>query len=312
MNLSFRQEFGKGSTGFGGFSPYVEGLPIEKYKELSPNLRIEYRNPRYLRCTDKGNDLEKIVEISEAWVKSIQKGVATGTFQYPSICPVVVGDYKGEDNIILDGNSRSAAAQLHTEIMPVIVVKTPEELAAVQKLTKTKNFYWIHGNERGFNDLMQEALDAQEKADSTPESFLEDVFERIDFSEATPRGTGLYFNTEIFGDSSLKYCVGRAAFKDKLGEPRTFNTYVLTPELHEQYFSEGENPILSLREQIEKHKLRERFSRIIDSSALDRDRKEKLIEEAIQFMSCGATDYEACMKRLQHSLEELNKTLKKE
>ena len=304
----FQEQMQREPTRFaGGGSPYVAGLQLEEYKKLSPALISDFANPQNVTHTDIGDDLEKIVGLSEEWTKAIQKAVDTGKFEYPLICPPVIGDgiyriyFEDGDEFndylegeILDGNNRVGAAALHTEKMPAFFISEGCDLEAIAKLAETEHFYWPH-MERESNELVK--LNALAKNASNHVSnyenirfndFAFDVLQNTSIGEKdelSNHSYGFYFNHDIFSDSSLKYCIGKVAFQDQLGEPTTQNAFVMP-----QYLKDKENiPRSNLQEEIQNHNLRERLKEIISSSGIrDRNIKE-LIDGTIDFLYCGAT-----------------------
>ncbi len=323
-----------GITGFGGYSPRVKGLPIEEYQKIVPGLKVDYRNPDDLRFTDKGNNLRKVMELSEEWVTAIHKRVETGTFDYPAICPVVIADvddnfagqYISLNNVVLDGNSRVAAASLHTSRMPVILIETPEDLANVRKLHKTKKFFWYHGGsggKKGFRELMASAQEAEESVNLSGQNFLDDLVRRKYDLWEMREGTGLYFNPNIFGDSSLLYCIGRVTFQEQLGEARsTLNKYVLEAAEEKDWEYEGytEDEVVEQRAanrrnlpvEINRYGLRDRISQLIRNSALTGVNYAALTEGVIDFLTCGVTDSEGSHRRLDDAVNALVKICRNE
>lgn len=332
QSLGHRLELRFGTTNFGGCSPLIEGLPMEEYQKLVPGIKVGHYNPDNLRCTDRGNDLRKIMNLSEEWVKAIHKGVDTGNFEYPLICPAVVANVSGTfgkeyislDNVILDGNSRVAAASLHTSKMPVIVIEEPEDLANVRKLDKTGKFFWYHGwrgGKRYFSQFMNAAYEAENKAQRRGDEFLNEVVEKNNNYWEMKEGTGFYFNPNIFGDLSLKYCIGKAAFQEQLGEPTTRNRYVLEAENESDWWDAEEYTVeeltekragnrRSLQEEIHQHGLKERIAQLVKNSGLKDINSEIIVDGTINFLTCYVTDPESSKKKAEAAIKELVKDLK--
>lgn len=124
----------------GGYSPFVECYPIEKYREIAP-VKIGLVGTSELTYTDFPGNYDLVDRLGELWQESILNALTKRTWELPLVSPPVIND----NSYILDGNHRSASASLHSLKMNAILVENQEDLDNLHKLVDAGVLFWPHG-----------------------------------------------------------------------------------------------------------------------------------------------------------------------
>lgn len=125
----------------GGYSPFVEGCPIEKYRQIAP-VKIGLVDTSEINYTDFPGNYRLVDEISRLWQQSISKALTKTSWELPLVSPPVIN----YDGYILDGNHRSASASLHSPKMNAILIENQADLDNLHKLVEAGVLFWPHGN----------------------------------------------------------------------------------------------------------------------------------------------------------------------
>lgn len=125
-------------------SRFIEGLPLERYKEICPRLKIEIINPQELGYTDTPYFHDTIEELQRIWTETIIQNLYQEEPTLPLIPPIVIS----KDNDIIDGNHRAAAAGMHSDKIPAIIISTERDVSSIQRLVRANVLYWPHENKK--------------------------------------------------------------------------------------------------------------------------------------------------------------------
>ncbi|PIN88157.1 hypothetical protein COV12_00020 [Candidatus Woesearchaeota archaeon CG10_big_fil_rev_8_21_14_0_10_32_24] len=201
--------------GRGGYSPLIHGLPLDKYREIAP-VEIEHVDTWRLRFTDRPGSFLTFYDVARKWEDSFVKSAYTKSYELPLVCPIVVDDA----GYIYDGNHRAAAARIHVNKVPAIVVKDEKDLKGIEKLVEAGVFFWPHGfdylTEPGEFDSIDYTLDLEE---------LKNISFVPCFDEQA-----VYYSSEPFSQRALEYCVGRIIHGKQIGEDRSsLNDHFVLP-----------------------------------------------------------------------------------
>ena len=125
----------------GGYSPFVEGHPIEKYRQIAP-VKIGLVDTSEINYTDFPGNYRLVDELSRLWQQSISKALTKTSWELPLVSPPVIN----YDGYLLDGNHRSASASLHSPKMNAILIENQADLDNLHKLVEAGVLFWPHGN----------------------------------------------------------------------------------------------------------------------------------------------------------------------
>jgi len=124
----------------GGYSPFVEGYPLEKYREIAP-VKIGLVGTSELTYTDLPGNYQLVNRLQELWQESILTALTRTSWELPLVSPPIINSR----SYLLDGNHRSASAMLHSPKMNAILVENQRDLDNLHKLVDAGVLFWPHG-----------------------------------------------------------------------------------------------------------------------------------------------------------------------
>lgn len=123
-----------------GSSPFIEGLPIERYEEIAP-VKLGLVETSNFRYTDLPRDCYLFGDLQRVWQESILDALTTERWELPPISPPVING----EHCIYDGNHRSAAASQHSLKMNALLVENQGDLDNIYRLVSAGVLSWPHG-----------------------------------------------------------------------------------------------------------------------------------------------------------------------